>query len=366
MPIYKDGKKDKKGNIYYYVVSYTTTDGKHKQKKSKRYKTRKEAEKEEAKFLLSIGKLGDTNITFDYLINDYLKDKAKTLKPQSLIKASKCCDHVRAVLGDISVVKMRRQEYERFRDYLDDNGFSATYKNKLNVQLKTLLKYASKRFDITNNIPFTYEPFKDNAPAVKEMEFYTLEEFNAFIACADDIRYKSLFTTLFFQGLRLGEANFLTWRQIDFNRKTLSVVGTLTTKVRDKAGNYLTTTPKPKTSIRTLPLTNAVIEALKALYEYYSKFEDFSVDWHVFGGLSALPESSIQKANERYSKRAGVKKIRVHDMRHSCASLLINNGANIVLVAKFLGHSNVEQTLNTYAHFYKSRLDEIVDALNKL
>ena len=60
---------------------------------------------------------------------------------------------------------------------------------------------------------------------------------------------------------------------------------------------------------------------------------------------------------------ARVKDIRIHDFRHSCASLLIDSGANITLVAKYLGHTKIDETLNTYSHMYQNRLDTIVNII---
>lgn len=60
---------------------------------------------------------------------------------------------------------------------------------------------------------------------------------------------------------------------------------------------------------------------------------------------------------------ARVKDVRIHDFRHSCASLLIDSGANITLVAKYLGHTKIDETLNTYSHMYQNRLDTIVNII---
>lgn len=60
---------------------------------------------------------------------------------------------------------------------------------------------------------------------------------------------------------------------------------------------------------------------------------------------------------------ARVKDIRIHDFRHSCASLLIDSGTNITLVAKYLGHTKIDETLNTYSHMYQNRLDTIVSII---
>lgn len=67
-----------------------------------------------------------------------------------------------------------------------------------------------------------------------------------------------------------------------------------------------------------------------------------------------------------FAKKQGIKQIRIHDFRHSCASLLINNGANITIVAKYLGHTKIDETLNTYSHMYKNKLNDIVNTINNL
>ena len=68
---------------------------------------------------------------------------------------------------------------------------------------------------------------------------------------------------------------------------------------------------------------------------------------------------------KRNTELANVKNIRIHDFRHSCASLLIDSGANITLVAKYLGHSKIDETLNTYSHMYQNRLDTIIDIIER-
>ena len=65
-------------------------------------------------------------------------------------------------------------------------------------------------------------------------------------------------------------------------------------------------------------------------------------------------------------EKAGVKKIRIHDFRHSSASLLINSGANVTVVAKYLGHSEIEETLNTYSHMFPHALDDVINIINNV
>lgn len=72
-----------------------------------------------------------------------------------------------------------------------------------------------------------------------------------------------------------------------------------------------------------------------------------------------------RKKNDN-TEKARVKQIRIHNFRHSCASLLINNGANVTMVAKYLGHAKIDETLNTYSHIFQNKLDEVVNTINNL
>ena len=76
--------------------------------------------------------------------------------------------------------------------------------------------------------------------------------------------------------------------------------------------------------------------------------------------VEPLPETTLRDRKTKNAVRAGVKDIRIYDFRHSCASLLIDNGASITLVAKYLGHAKIDETLNTYSHMYQNRLENIV------
>ncbi len=86
----------------------------------------------------------------------------------------------------------------------------------------------------------------------------------------------------------------------------------------------------------------------------------------MFGDDNPITNGKIRRRKIRICKLSDVKQIIIHDFRHSCASLLINNGANITLVAKYLGHTKIDETLNTYSHMFKSKLNDIVSTINKL
>lgn len=366
MPVYKDKQKTKDGRQFYYTIHYVDQYYMPHRIKSKRYLTKKDAEKAEAKKLLELDKLPTDTMTFNQASIPFLDEKKKKLKASSYKHFENVLKHALDVLGDIQIDKLTNRQYEAFLSHLDNfkrNGkpISNKTKNHSITALKQLIDFTYKRYNLTTTIPSRYEAYK--LEPQKEMKYMTVEQFNQFISKVDDIVYNALFTTLFYMGLRIGEANGLQWKHIKDN--TLSVKQAVNTKLRDNEGNYLITTPKTASSVRTLPLPQIVSKSLNELHEYYSNWEEFSAEWFVFGGLKPLPESTITKLKHKYFMAADLDEIRLHDFRHSCASFLINNGASPLLVSRWLGHSNVTMTLNRYSHLYKSELLEIVKEIDK-
>ena len=197
----------------------------------------------------------------------------------------------------------------------------------------------------------------------KEMLYYTKEEFNKFINCESDIKWICFFSTLFYCGLRQGEALALNWNNIDFNTKSLKITKILANKI--KGQKYTILPPKTKGSYKTIPIPPNLFNKFKELLEEQKKYSNFSYDWFIFGNVFPLATTTIQARRDKLCNLSNVKKIRIYDFRHSCASLLINNGANINLVARFLGHDNIATTLNTYSHFYQSDLTLLVKNIEK-
>ena len=165
-------------------------------------------------------------------------------------------------------------------------------------------------------------------------------------------------------GFRKGELQALTFRDIDPIKKEVSINKTLTTKLKDT--EYYISTPKTKNSNRILPIPDDIFERIIENQNKYKKYTNYSDDWFVFGGITPFKDTNISNKNIAYSKAANLKTIRIHDFRHSCASLLINQNMPITLVSRYLGHSKVSVTLDTYSHMYKSDLYTLTDYINKL
>ena len=110
-----------------------------------------------------------------------------------------------------------------------------------------------------------------------------------------------------------------------------------------------------------------LLNDLKLLKESDSKILfGFNDTYFVIGDIAPQISSTITARKNHNCEIAGVKQIRIHDFRHSCASLLIYKGANIFTVSKFLGHTKIEETLNTYTHLYKNALTDITSLIDDM
>ena len=358
----KDGRKW----IFYTWIN--TLSGKRKKYFSKAYHTKKEALIAEREFIASIGNYTeDINMTFKELYTAYYsyqedKVKATTLKTyRDRIKYMQMLDNIK--LKDLSV-----NHYELWRKEINKIDISTAYKNDIQKFIKIVLNWGSKIYGYDFR-QFYNKITKFNNPneIKKEMDFYTIDEFQKFISYEDDIKYKCLFETLYYCGLRKGEARALTWEDINFEDSMLRINKNATSaNGNENSKKFEITTPKTKSSIRTIPIPEVLLNDLKTLLESEKKVYGYNKKWFVFGSDIPITNWSVRTRKNEICKKAELRQIRIHDFRHSCASLLINNGANITIVAKYLGHTKIDETLNTYSHMYKNKLNDIVKTINKL
>ena len=225
-------------------------------------------------------------------------------------------------------------------------------KNKMIEIIKTTCSYANQIYDLHDN----GKVLKRFKLTKKEPEIWTPEEYFKFESALGDAFADCVpfFRCLFFTGMRKGEARALLVDDLDVENATISI-----TKSMRKYKSSLKA-PKTPAGVRKIRIDKNTLELLKPLKRHEK--------W-LFGDYKPISRDRVDRAFKYGIANSGVKPIRIHDLRHSHASLLIQKGGNIVAVSKRLGHSSINMTLNTYAHLMKdseNELIKIVDVANSL
>lgn len=374
----KNGKliKTKDGRSWVFRVYYIDEDGNRQQKKSKRYLTNKIARDEERNFLNKVDakeQVDKSNWTFKDLYTSYYdyKTNIEKVKDTTFDTYYNRVPHLQ-YLDNIKLTEFSIEDFNKWKKKIDAKPElkCTSTKNDIFKFLKAILNYGSKQLNFDfSNVYNKMTNFTDPNEMPREMEFYTYDEFKHFISFEDDLKYICIFETLYYMGCRKGELRGLTWDKIDFINGLLKINIQVPTKYGSK--EYKFTSVKTKSSIRTLPIPEPLLTHLKSLYEEAKQYKNFNRKWFVFGSKEygydfPIASKEIDERNNYIANLADIKRIRPHDFRHSCASLLINSGANVTIVAKYLGHTKVEETLNTYTHMFDSALDQVLDVINTL
>lgn len=354
MPTYKDEKT----NTWYCKFYYEDVNGIKKQKMKRGFQLQREAKEWERNFLET--KALDVNIKFNNFVEHYYKDMETRLKKSTVNNKRFLIDlkitpfFGEMILSDIKPIHVREWQ-NSLLNYQGENGkgYSQTYLKTINNQLSAIFNYAVRYYDLKEN------------PCVKagsmgkkhadEMHIWTLEQFNQFIKEADKIEAYAAFNILYYTGMRSGELLALTWKDIDFDNNTINIDKSYQRINRED----VITTPKTPKSIRIIKIFDYLADILKDYKEHIYKP-------HLNDRLFNFTKSYLQHEIRRISSKAGLERIRVHDLRHSHASLLIEMGFSPLLIAERLGHENIETTLNTYSHLYPNKQVELADKLQEL
>lgn len=190
----------------------------------------------------------------------------------------------------------------------------------------------------------------------RTINFYNLDEFKKYEASISDdrVELKLLFNILFYYGLRIGELKGLQHQDFDLHNKVLRVRRQVT--IKTDQGKQVVVDLKTNSSRRDYPLIDHIIKLYKKTFKGYIPKKDF---------LFPYGETTINRYNLQISTKAELKKLRLHEFRHSCASYLINSGMDYLQVANWLGHKSASTTLAVYSHLFPSRKQDIADFINK-
>lgn len=352
MPIYKNQET----GTWYVICWFTDWKGERKQKCKRGFPTKKTATEWERQFLMQ--KQANIDMTLESFVKLYEQDVKPKLKMNTwLTKESIIQKKILPYLGKRKLSEITARDIiswqNEMRELTDSNGnpLSITYLKTIHNQMSAIFNHAIKFYGLQVN-PAAKAGSMGEKEA-QEMDFWTKEEFLKFIdAMMDYPIYYYAFEMLYWCGLRLGELLALTPDDFDFNTGTVSITKSYQ---RIKKQDVITS-PKTKKSIRIIQMPEFLTQEIQ---DYLKRLYGVEHDSRIF----PLTKNGLKRHMEKGCKASGVKVIRIHDLRHSHVSLLIDMGFSALAIADRVGHESIDITYR-YAHLFPTRQTEMAAKLN--
>ena len=371
MPIYKEGGKRDGLQRYRVTVSYTAPSGEYKQISRVAYGS-DAARQLESDLRREAASGTASRMTVAELVERFNESKRADVREQSLFKAmsiQRC--HILPTLGGERLDKLTARKLDQWKTAMNAKGLSLTMRRNAFSELRALLLFAVQMDYLQVSPLKNVQNFRDSGddPSEKRLRYYTADEFRQYIAvhreaaeASGDWRYYVFFCVAFYTGMRKGEMHALKWSDVDGN-----VIHVRRSIAQKLGGGDRETKPKTKSSIRDLQIPSPLMEILDAHRARQMRDPAFSEDWRVIGGAQCLRDTGIDHRNRSAAASAGLRRITVHEFRHSHASLLANEGISLSEIARRLGHSSIRETERTYAHLYpreEERAIRVLDAVH--
>lgn len=374
MPITKGTKKRDGLQSYRVRVNYTDAAGNHRQVERTAY-GKAEAQELERKLTMEFGAVetaSHAKMTVQDLYEEYMAYKKHEVRTTSYDKSKRNLNlHILPFLGSYRICALNAPILQRWKNKMNETDLSVRTKQNAYAELRAMLNYAVRMEYLPKNPLFNVPNFKDvyfETPQEK-LHYYTADQFRAYIKAAEaasktayDWGIYVFFCIAYYTGMRKGEINALKWSDIDGS--IINVRRSVAQKV--KGQSIVETPPKNKSSYRSLQAPKPLLDVLQQHKLRQQKDPHWSEDYRVCGGISCISDTALSNHNKAFADAAGLPHIRIHDFRHSHASLLANEGINIQEIARRLGHSNVQQTWQTYAHLYPREEERAVSILDKI
>ena len=337
MPVFKNGDN----GTWYVMARYVNWKGERKQKCKRGFATKKEAIEWERIFLLQTS--SNLDMSFEAFTELYINDVKKRLKENTwLTKEHIIRTKILPYFGKLKISDISTKEVIAWQNemlaYRDDKKkpYSQTYLKTLHNQLSAIFNHAVRYYELRSNPAAKVGNM--GSEEHKEMLFWTKEEYKKFsFEMMDKPVSFYAFEMLYWCGIREGELLALTAADFDFEKETVRI----NKSYQRLHGEDVITTPKTKKSNRIIKMPKFLCEEMQ---EYLSMLYGLKKKDRIF----TVTKSYLHHEMDRGANAAGVKRIRIHDLRHSHISLLIDMGFSAVAIADRVGHESIEITYQYY------------------
>ncbi|KGP89661.1 integrase [Pontibacillus chungwhensis BH030062] len=359
-------KKNKKTGKWDFVIDIgkDSLTGNRKQKKRRGFKTRKEAERALNTLLHELNEgtfIEPSKQTYGKYLDTWMSSKRHDLSLQTYkLYTSYISSHINPILGKLKLSDLNTYHIQHFVNELRGKGLSdSTVKRIFNV-VNTSLNNAKKLEMIKKNPANNLEKPKVNT---KDIAIWDHDEISLFLKTAKKSPYYIVFLLSITTGMRQGELLGLRFKDVDFENKCLYIRQTL-----NHDGSGFKEGAKSKAGYRSVGVDSTTLSALEIQrvnnntnkLKHAGEYEDYDLVACTKKGRSINPRNLIRTFYNLTSK-ANLPKIRFHDLRHTHASLMLQQGENVKIISERLGHSSVKVTLDIYSHVLPNMQNEASD-----
>lgn len=343
--------------------------GKRKYKWFGGFGTRKAAEKFLAEKLQELHKgayVEPSDEPFGTYLLRWLEDKRMHVKQRTYeIYRRIIRIHVAPHIGNIPLSKLKSQHLRELYTRLQqgEKPLSNRYVGQIHTMLHDALETAV-RWELIPRNPA--DAVKAPRPENKQMKFWTMDEVRRFLEAAEGDRFYIAFLLAITTGMRLGEILALKWSDIDIRCGRIHVQRTVNVL---EDGTWAFTEPKSAAGRRMVAIPKKTIEALKKYKHEQDRIKKEMGDAYEDNDLvisrrdgGPVRQTRVREHMIRIAEKADVPAIRFHDLRHTHASLLLEQGVHPKIVSERLGHSKVSITLDTYSHVLPGLQEQVAES----
>jgi integrase len=345
------------------------------------FSTQKECQQAMNKLLVAVGEQSysvPTKVSVrEYLTGEWLPAVKSTIRPttyNSYVQHVGC--HIVPHIGSVKLAKLTGSQVNALYAKLAETGrkdgkkgLSPMTVHHVHAFLHKACKDAVRWGHISRNPLDAADPPRKKGDGTKEMRTWTKEQLKAFLGSVANDRLSPLWHTIAMTGMRRGEALGLRWTDVDLENARLSVRRALVPSNRE----VVVSEPKTVKGRRVIALDSGTVEVLKAqAARQLDEQQDWDEAW-VDSGLvftaengAALDPESVTRYFRQAVKRSMLPSIRLHDLRHTHATLALQAGIHPKVVSERLGHATVSITLDTYSHAIPAMQEEAAALIAEL
>ena len=304
-------------------------------------------------------------MTVDKWFEYWISIKEKTTKPNTVRIYREQYQFIKDVMGDTLLTDVKPMQCQKVFLNMADKGFKSSTINLTRMVMKGMFEYAVENDLILVN-PCKKSLKSDIGKSSEPKKALEIDEQKRFLECVKGCRYENQFKFILQIGLRCGELSGLTWGDVDFDKRRLTISRTV--DFRHSTGAWRVGEPKSKAGKRTIPLTVEAIRILKDQRIKNSALKVNPIEWADYIFLSSkgtpIKNNTYDAVLRNICKKAGIRPFGMHLLRHTFATRCIEGGMQPKTLQKILGHSSLSITMERYVTTTETEMLKEIDIVS--